>query len=62
MGILIGLGNIGAIVLPWLQGQIGGGNSGGMQLVLALSLVMLATAIIIQRSVKAQSTSAGLCT
>jgi len=54
-GILIGLGNIGAIVLPWLQGQIGGGNSGGMQLILAASLVMLVTAIVIQRSVKAQS-------
>jgi fucose permease len=55
-GILIGLGNIGAIVLPWLQGQIGGGNSGGMQLILGLSLVMLVTAIVIQRSVKAPPT------
>ncbi|MBC7870413.1 MAG: MFS transporter, partial [Chitinophagaceae bacterium] len=53
-GILIGLGNIGAIVLPWLQGQIGGGTSGGMQLILGTSLVMLVTAIVIQRRVKAQ--------
>jgi fucose permease len=53
-GILIGLGNVGAIVLPWLQGQIGGGNSGGMQLILVASLVMLVTAVVIQRSVKAQ--------
>jgi fucose permease len=54
--ILIGLGNIGSIVVPWVQGQIGGGNSGGMQLILGLSLVMLVTAILIQRSIKAQST------
>jgi fucose permease len=48
-GILIGLGNIGAIVLPWLQGQIGGGASGGMGLILVLSVIMLATAVVIQR-------------
>jgi fucose permease len=51
-GILIGLGNIGAIVLPWVQGQVGGGTSGGMQLILVLSVVMLATAVAIQRMVK----------
>lgn len=55
-GILIGLGNVGAIVLPWLQGQIGGGVSGGMQLILGTSLVMLVTAIVIQRRVKEQPT------
>lgn len=53
-GILIGLGNIGAVVLPLIQGQIGGGNSGGMQLILALSAVMLVTAIVIQRSLMAR--------
>lgn len=51
-GILMGLGNIGAIVLPWLQGQVGGGNSGGMQLTLALAVVMLVTAVYIHRTVK----------
>jgi fucose permease len=53
-GILIGLGNVGAIVLPWLQGQIGGGNSGGMQLILALAVVMLVTAIAVQRRLRAR--------
>ncbi|MBZ0281495.1 MAG: MFS transporter [Anaerolineae bacterium] len=57
-GILIGLGNIGAIVLPWLQGQIGGGKSGGMQLILVASLIMLLTAILIQRRLKNQTAAA----
>lgn len=53
-GILIGLGNIGTIILPWLQGQIGGGTSGGMQLTLVLAVVMLGTAIMIQRMVRVE--------
>lgn len=54
-GILIGLGNIGAIVLPWLQGQIGGGSSGGMQLILVTSIIMFITTILIQRRLKNQT-------
>lgn len=53
-GILIGLGNVGAIVLPWLQGQIGGGRSGGMELIMVLSILMLLTAVYIQRVIKPQ--------
>jgi fucose permease len=54
-GILIGLGNVGAIVLPWLQGQIGGGKGGGMQLILVLAAIMLVTAVLIQRRLKART-------
>jgi fucose permease len=54
-GILIGLGNVGAIVIPWLQGQTGGGNSGGMQLILVTSVIMLVMAIIIQRRIQSQA-------
>jgi fucose permease len=50
-GILIGLGNFGTIILPWVQGQIGGGNSGGMELILVLAVVMLVTAVMIQRMI-----------
>jgi fucose permease len=57
-GILIGLGNVGAIVLPWLQGQIGGGNSGGMQLILILSIIMFGMAIVVQRRLKAMAMAA----
>jgi fucose permease len=50
-GILLSLGNTGAIVMPWVQGQVGGGNSGGMQVTLVLSLITLVTAVVILRRV-----------
>jgi hypothetical protein len=42
-------------VLPWLQGQIGGGKGGGMQLILVLAAIMLVTAVLIQRRLKART-------
>ena len=48
-GVLIGLGNLGTLLIPWLQGQVGGGTSGGMQVILVLSFVMFAIAVLIQR-------------
>ncbi|NDJ52652.1 MAG: MFS transporter [Chloroflexi bacterium] len=48
-GVMGSLGNVGAIILPWLQGQVGGGTSGGMIQILALSAVMLGAALIIRR-------------
>lgn len=55
--ILIGLGNIGSIVLPWLQGQIGGGNSGGMELILVMAILMLVMALFIQQKTRASVTA-----
>lgn len=40
-GVLIALGSLGGFIIPWFQGQVGGGNSGGMPVVLVLSIVML---------------------
>lgn len=39
-GVLIALGSVGGFVMPWLQGLVGGGNSGGMPVVLILTIIM----------------------
>lgn len=52
-GTVIAVGNMGAMVIPWLQGQIGGGESGGMVVTLALTVVMLAILVGIERQVRA---------
>ena len=39
-GVLIALGSIGGFIMPWLQGLVGGGNNGGMSVVLILTIVM----------------------
>ena len=48
-GIMTVLGSFGAATLPWLQGQIGGGRSGGMIVVLASALLILTVAVTLQR-------------
>jgi fucose permease len=39
-GAMIAAGTLGAAVLPWIQGQLGGGRSGGMELVLVLAIML----------------------
>lgn len=39
-GILMAIGNIGVMTIPWLQGQIGGGLNGGMQIPLIAILII----------------------
>jgi fucose permease len=50
-GILIGCGNIGAILLPWLQGQVGAGQSGGMIVVLVSAAVMFGVLMIVRQRI-----------
>src|SRR5437867_4127258 len=47
--ILVGMAAVGGILLPVIQGWIGGGHSGGMVMTLAASLVMVG-ALIAMRS------------
>jgi len=51
-GLIIAIGNSGAIFLPTIQGQVGGGQNGGMIVPLLGALVMLACAVIIMRMPK----------
>lgn len=51
-GIMISIGNFGAVVIPWIQGKVGGGVDGGMSVTLVMGLVMLALAVNIQRQVR----------
>jgi hypothetical protein len=37
------------MTMPWLQGRIGGGQDGGMELILVLSLILLSSALYIIR-------------
>ncbi|HOA25056.1 MAG: MFS transporter [Chloroflexi bacterium] len=48
-GLLTAAGNFGPTTLPLLQGRVGGGQSGGMSLLLAFSGVMLLAALAVQR-------------
>ena len=41
-GAMIAAGTLGGAFLPWLQGRLGGGRSGGMELVLLLAVALLA--------------------
>ncbi len=51
-GLLMMLSSIGAIIFPWLEGQIGGGNNGGMVLPFAASIFLLVVAGVIRRRVQ----------
>jgi fucose permease len=51
-GTVMVMGTFGGMLMPYLQGQIGGGLSGGMILPLMLSVVMLGTALYIGRSTR----------
>jgi hypothetical protein len=48
-GVLMTIGTGGAVVIPWLQGQVGNGQNGGMIVILALAIFMLGMAFYIQR-------------
>jgi fucose permease len=51
-GLILGVGNAGAMVTPWLQGQVGGGESGGI-IVTAVSAGLLLVIIAwIQRQIR----------
>lgn len=56
-GVVISVGNGGAMFLPWVQGQIGGGDTGGMTLTLVLTLVMLGILILLERQVRVTRTA-----
>ncbi len=51
-GTLMAGGTIGASVLPWIQGQVGGGINGGMIVVLVQAIVMLGIAMAIERQAR----------
>ena len=48
-GVLMAIGTMGAVIVPWVQGQAGGGVNGGMIVILAASILMLAAMLVIQR-------------
>ena len=50
-GIIIAIGNIGAMIIPWVQGKVGQGENGGMIVPFILAGVMIILAIYIQRQV-----------
>lgn len=51
-GTLLAVGNGGAVLIPWLQGQIGGGDNGGMIVTVVLGAVMIAIMIGILRQLR----------
>ncbi len=48
LGAVQSIGSIGGGLLPWLQGQVGAGNNGGMIVPLILGFVMLGIAFTIR--------------
>lgn len=40
-GVIIAIGNVGAMTIPWVQGKVGGGESGGIEVTLTLSIILL---------------------
>jgi fucose permease len=48
-GTLMAIGTMGAVFLPWLQGQIGGGQNGGMSVILVTAILMLGIVVLMQR-------------
>jgi len=40
-GVLMAVGTLGGALLPWIQGLLGGGRSGGMEMVLILAVAMI---------------------
>lgn len=51
-GLIIAIGNSGAIFLPTIQGQVGAGKDGGMIVPLLGAMVMFACAVVIMRMPK----------
>jgi fucose permease len=53
-GALMAIGTFGAVVVPWLQGQLGGGLNGGMILILGGSVGLFGLALVIQRQMRTE--------
>jgi fucose permease len=51
-GVLLALGDLGAVVLPWLQGKIGGGENGGMVLIFFEAVISIALVIVIGQQIR----------
>ncbi|HRF95200.1 MAG TPA: hypothetical protein PLZ51_08395, partial [Aggregatilineales bacterium] len=56
-GIIIAIGNGGAIFIPAIQGQVGGGENGGMIVMMVAALSTLVCAIIALRKPKSAGVS-----
>jgi MFS family permease len=56
-GTLMAIGTLGAVALPWLQGQIGGGQNGGMIVLLIVAILMLGIFLLMQRQAQQASLS-----
>jgi len=50
-GVIIAIGNVGAMIIPWLQGQVGRGENGGMIVTVTTALLMIVLAVYISRQV-----------
>jgi fucose permease len=51
-GTIMAVGNVGAMLIPWLQGQVGGGSSGGMVITLVSGGIMLVILAVILRQLR----------
>jgi fucose permease len=49
MGYITAVANTGPMIFPWLQGRLGAGRDGGMELILLLAVVLMATTLYIKR-------------
>jgi fucose permease len=52
-GALIAVGTLGAAILPWMQGQVGAGQNGGMIMVLAVAVLMSVLLMGVERIARA---------
>src|SRR5258708_29131695 len=58
-GVLLALGDLGAVALPWLQGKIGGGENGGMILIFFEAVISIALVLVIGQQIRRGRFSAG---
>jgi len=54
-GVVTSIGNAGAMLFPWVQGQVGGGDNGGIAVTFAIGIVILVILINIERQVRASA-------
>ncbi|MDX2162738.1 MAG: MFS transporter [bacterium] len=57
-GGILAAGNIGVALIPWLQGQVSGGVSGGFGVTFACALILIGLAVLIGRSKPAAQSAA----
>lgn len=57
-GVILGVGNGGAMLLPWVQGQVGGGVNGGVIVTAASAMLMLVIIVVIQLQVRSAERAA----